>query len=74
MCVLNVRTKCVLKLVAVINSTTPAELLISYFQEPMVASCQTGVIACILALAAFICGNHDVAIYDGSFNEWKANQ
>lgn len=43
-------------------------------QEPMVASCRTGVTACILALAAFICGNHDVAIYDGSFNEWKANQ
>lgn len=43
-------------------------------QEPMAVSCFTGVTACTVALAAFICGNHDVAVYDGSWNEWKAKQ
>jgi len=42
-------------------------------QLPTVAHCITGVTACSVALAAYICGKQDVAIYDGSWNEWKAN-
>jgi len=41
-------------------------------KAPAVATCLTGVTACSLVLAAFICGNHEVAVYDGSWNEWKA--
>ena len=42
-------------------------------QLPMVVYCNSGVTACAVALAAYICGNTDVAVYDGSWNEWKAN-
>ena len=42
-------------------------------QSPMVVYCNSGVTACAVALAAHICGNTDVAVYDGSWNEWKAN-
>ncbi|XP_059142015.1 3-mercaptopyruvate sulfurtransferase-like [Physella acuta] len=38
--------------------------------KPIVASCGSGVSACILALAASIAGKDDVAIYDGAWTEW----
>lgn len=37
---------------------------------PIIASCGSGVTACILALAAYETGNQSVAIYDGSWTEW----
>ena len=41
-------------------------------------SCFAGISACQVALAAFVCGKEDVAIYDGSWVEWfqraKPNQ
>jgi thiosulfate/3-mercaptopyruvate sulfurtransferase len=38
--------------------------------QPIVASCGSGVTACILALALYELGNQNVAIYDGAWAEW----
>lgn len=38
--------------------------------RPVVASCGSGVTACVLALALAIVGRRDVAVYDGSWAEW----
>ena len=37
---------------------------------PIVATCGTGVTACILALAMHECGVKDVGVYDGSWTEY----
>eukprot|EP00958_Prasinococcus_capsulatus_P010879 scaffold1068_cov375-Prasinococcus_capsulatus_cf.AAC.15 len=42
--------------------------------KPVVASCGTGVTACIVALALFKLGLADVAVYDGSWTEWALNE
>ncbi|XP_050393081.1 3-mercaptopyruvate sulfurtransferase [Patella vulgata] len=39
-------------------------------QKPIVASCGSGISACSIALAAYLCGKDDVAVYDGSWTEW----
>lgn len=38
--------------------------------KPIIATCRKGVTACHIALAAYLCGKPDVAIYDGSWSEW----
>ncbi|XP_053324653.1 3-mercaptopyruvate sulfurtransferase [Spea bombifrons] len=38
--------------------------------RPLVATCGSGVTACHVALASFLCGKEDTAIYDGSWVEW----
>ncbi|ESP04642.1 hypothetical protein LOTGIDRAFT_237288 [Lottia gigantea] len=35
--------------------------------KPITASCGSGISACTIALAAYICGKKDVAVYDGSW-------
>jgi thiosulfate/3-mercaptopyruvate sulfurtransferase len=40
--------------------------------KPTVASCGSGVTACMLALAFYLVGNKEVAVYDGSWAEWGA--
>lgn len=37
---------------------------------PLVASCGSGVTACVVALGAYLLGNTDVAVFDGSWAEW----
>ncbi len=38
--------------------------------KPTVASCGSGVTACVIALAAYRLGHPDIAVYDGSWSEW----
>ncbi|XP_076458895.1 3-mercaptopyruvate sulfurtransferase-like [Babylonia areolata] len=37
---------------------------------PVVGTCGSGISACMVALAAYECGNKDVAVYDGAWTEW----
>jgi thiosulfate/3-mercaptopyruvate sulfurtransferase len=39
-------------------------------QRPIVASCGSGVTACMVALALYLIGHKDAAVYDGSWAEW----
>ncbi|XP_784437.2 thiosulfate sulfurtransferase [Strongylocentrotus purpuratus] len=38
--------------------------------QPLVSSCFVGISACTIALAAYVVGKEDVAIYDGSWDEF----
>jgi thiosulfate/3-mercaptopyruvate sulfurtransferase len=40
--------------------------------RPIVTTCGSGVTASVLALALYVLGRRDVAIYDGSWSEWGA--
>jgi thiosulfate/3-mercaptopyruvate sulfurtransferase len=40
------------------------------FSRPAVASCGSGMTACTVALALYLLGKTDVAVYDGSWGEW----
>jgi thiosulfate/3-mercaptopyruvate sulfurtransferase len=55
----------------------PAEEMAQLFAEagidpkkPVVASCGSGITACVLALGLHLTGHRDVAVYDGSWAEW----
>ncbi|XP_040207972.1 thiosulfate sulfurtransferase-like [Rana temporaria] len=39
-------------------------------RKPLAATCRRGVTASHLALAAFVLGKEDAAVYDGSWSEW----
>jgi thiosulfate/3-mercaptopyruvate sulfurtransferase len=39
-------------------------------QQQLIMSCGSGVTACILALAATLCGYQKICVYDGSWSEW----
>ncbi len=43
------------------------------FELPLIASCGSGLTACIVLLAAYKVGFRDLALYDGSWNEWGAD-
>lgn len=38
--------------------------------DPIVFICGSGVTACLLSVAAEICGYKNISIYDGSWSEW----
>lgn len=42
-------------------------------QQKLIASCGSGLTACIILLAAYKIGYHNLAVYDGSWNEWGAD-
>jgi thiosulfate/3-mercaptopyruvate sulfurtransferase len=55
----------------------PAEQIKARFAEagldlgrPIVASCGSGVTACVVALGAYLVGKDDIPVYDGSWSEW----
>jgi thiosulfate/3-mercaptopyruvate sulfurtransferase len=63
------------------NTLLPAERLARVFTEagveigaPTIATCGSGVSACNLALAFYLLGNRNVAVYDGSWTEWGSRE
>ncbi|MDO6565838.1 rhodanese-like domain-containing protein [Alteromonas sp. 1_MG-2023] len=58
----------------------PVEALKEFFEQagidltrPIICTCGSGVTACIIGVAALMCGASDVSIYDGSWSEWGAH-
>lgn len=41
--------------------------------RPVIASCGSGMTACVLLFALQLIGKHDVALYDGSWAEWGSD-
>ena len=41
--------------------------------KPMVATCGSGITACVLIFGAHLLGKKDVRLYDGSWSEWGAD-
>ena len=42
--------------------------------RPVITTCGSGVSACTLALGLHLLGHKDVAVYDGSWSEWAAQE
>jgi thiosulfate/3-mercaptopyruvate sulfurtransferase len=41
--------------------------------KPLVATCGSGITACVLLFGAHLLGKEDVSLYDGSWSEWGAD-
>ncbi|WP_334020729.1 sulfurtransferase [Alteromonas sp. S015] len=42
-------------------------------RNPIICTCGSGVTACIIGVAALLCGATQVSVYDGSWSEWGAD-
>jgi thiosulfate/3-mercaptopyruvate sulfurtransferase len=42
-------------------------------RKPIICTCGSGVTACIIGVAALLCGATQVSVYDGSWSEWGAD-
>lgn len=56
----------------------PAPMLAARFRaagvdlaRPIIATCASGITSCLVALALYLLGLRDVAVYDGSWAEWE---
>lgn len=38
--------------------------------KPLITSCGSGITACVVYLASYLCGKRDTMLYDGSWVEW----
>ena len=43
-------------------------------KRPLVASCGSGVTACVVGFGLYLIGHKEVAIYDGSWTEWGGRE
>jgi len=43
-------------------------------KRPIVASCGSGVTACVIGMGLYLLGHKEVAIYDGSWSEWGTRE
>lgn len=41
--------------------------------KPIISTCGSGITACIIGVAAIICGAENISVYDGSWSEWGAD-
>jgi thiosulfate/3-mercaptopyruvate sulfurtransferase len=41
--------------------------------KPIICTCGSGVTACIVGIAAVMCGATQISVYDGSWSEWGAD-
>ncbi|WP_414830815.1 sulfurtransferase [Alteromonas sp. H39] len=41
--------------------------------NPIICTCGSGITACIIGVAALMCGAANVSVYDGSWSEWGAD-
>lgn len=39
-------------------------------RKPLITSCGSGITACVVSLASYLCGKRDTMVYDGSWVEW----
>jgi len=39
-------------------------------KKPLITSCGSGISACVVALASYLCGKRDTMVFDGSWVEW----
>ncbi|XP_014783097.1 3-mercaptopyruvate sulfurtransferase [Octopus bimaculoides] len=65
--ILNSETKTILKKEDLLKTFENVNIDLN---KPIIASCGSGVSACCIALAAYLCDYENVSVYDGSWTEW----